>query len=78
MHALRSVGDLKPATMERKIRSLEESIRVLHGTLMEIQNGMLELMARSAAHAASHGLEGDMSPSPSPVPAGHKDDAGGE
>ncbi len=64
--------------MERRILSLDASIRALHGALMEIQISVLEQTARLDAFASSHGLEGDMSPSP-PRPSlrDDKDDAGG-
>ncbi len=70
---------MKPATMERRILSLDSAIRAIHGSIMEIQISVLELTARLDAGASSHGLEGDRSPSP-PRPSlrDDKDEAGGE
>ncbi len=67
---------MKPATMERKIRSLEEAIRSLHKALEEVQREQV-YVARLAELSASHGLEAGRPASPPPVPAGHRDDAGG-
>ncbi len=69
---------MKPATMERRIISIDVAIRTLHGSIMEIQISVLELGARLAALAADPGLEVGRPTSPPPVPAGHEDDAGGQ
>ncbi len=69
---------MKPATMERRILSLDASIRAIHGSIMHLQLAMDRAEDRLAALAADPGLEGDRSPSPPCRPAGPEDDAGGK
>ncbi len=67
---------MKPATMERRIRSIDAAIRALHGALMELQISVLEQTARLDAFASDPGLEGSRLPSPPPAcPCGTEDDA---
>ncbi len=68
---------MKPATMERAILSINASIRVLHGTLMELQISVLEIEARLGARAPDPGLEVGQPTSPPRRPAGPEDEAGG-
>ncbi len=70
---------MKPATMERRILSIDAAIRVLHSTLLEIEIALARVEAGLVALAPNQGLGGDMSPPPTPVSLrDHKDDAGGE
>ncbi len=69
---------MKPATMERRILSIDAAVRTLHVALMDLQITVVEHEARLAAFAADPGLEVGRPTSPPPVPAGTEDgEAGG-
>ncbi len=70
---------MRDETIRRRFISLEEAIRVLHKTIMEVDMSIVVLKDRLDALASDQGLEGDRSPSP-PRPSlrDDKDDAGGK
>ncbi len=69
---------MKPETLYRRIRDMDESISRLYEMWAELTTEVAILRARLGAHAPAIGLEVDRSTSPPRRPAGPEDgEAGG-